>query len=72
MVVLSVGSGMSVFPYPQFFRILDKQNDMDALAAELKRLETSYRNLEVTNQVCTRGVIDNEVIEDFFNVFTLK
>ena len=45
---------------------------MDALAAELKRLETSYRNLEVTNQVCTRGVIDNEVIEDFFNVFTLK
>ena len=34
-----------------FFRMLDKQNDMDALAAELKRLEASYRNLEATNQV---------------------
>ena len=31
--------------------MLDKQNDMDASAAELKRLEASYGNLEATNQV---------------------
>ena len=63
---------MSVFPHPLFFRILDKQNDMEALAAELETLETSYRNLEATNQVRTSGVIENEVIADFFSVFYLK
>ena len=57
-VVLSVGSGMSLFPHPHFFRILDKQNDMDALAAELKRLEASYRNLEATNQVCAQVTVN--------------
>ena len=41
-----------------FFRILDKQNDMDALAAELKRLEACYRNLEATNQVCAQVTVN--------------
>ena len=63
---------MSVFPHRQFFRIIDKQNNMEALAAELERLEASYRNLEATNQVRTSGVIENEVIADFFSVFSLK
>ena len=49
---------MLVFPHPQYFRILDKQNDIEALAAELKRLAASYRDLEATNQVRAGGVIE--------------